>query len=89
MTRHRILVIGVGPHADMCSAVLESMGCWEIAGHVARDREEACLSGITVVGLDDELPVLRQNFDMAFVGIGDAYSGANDQRGWLTGIHTG
>ena len=66
-----ILIIGAGPHSEMCAAVIASTGEWEVVGHVVPDAGAPVPAGMVVAGHDSDLPALRENTPAAFVGIGD------------------
>lgn len=67
----RILIIGSGPHSEMCAAVIASTGQWEVAGHVVPDASATVPDGMVVAGCDSDLAALRDDTPAAFVGIGD------------------
>lgn len=66
-----ILIIGAGPHSEMCAAVIASTGAWEIAGHVVPDSGGPVPADMVVAGHDADLPALRARIPAAFVAIGD------------------
>ena len=66
-----ILIIGSGPHSEMCAAVIASTGEWDVVGHVVPSPDEAVPDTITVAGCDADLPALLATVPNAFVGIGD------------------
>lgn len=66
-----ILIIGTGPHSEMCAAVIASTGEWEVVGHVVPDSGAPLPDGMSMVGHDSDLPELRKQTPAAFVGIGD------------------
>ena len=71
----KILLIGAGGHCKSCIDVIEQMGDWRIAGII--DRSDSCVSevlGYPVIGSDEDLPVLRQQYDYALVTIGQIRS---------------
>lgn len=65
-----IVVVGDGPHSEMCAAVIESTGSWTVIGHVVPDDGGHPVH-LDVVGHDADLPSLRATVQAAFVGIGD------------------
>jgi len=66
-----ILIIGSGPHSEMCAAVIASTGEWEIVGHVVPDSGGPVPAGMVVAGHDSDLSALRTRIPAAFVAIGD------------------
>ena len=78
MTKSKILLIGGGGHCRACIDVVEQEGHFEIAGIVDNSVEELGdhLFGYAVVGTDDDLPALRNEYEYAFVTIGQIKSTA-------------
>jgi hypothetical protein len=71
MPKPAILLIGAGGHCKACIDVIEQSGQWQIAGIV--DRKGSGVEdvlGYPVIGCDEDLPRLRQEFDYAFVTVG-------------------
>ena len=66
-----ILIVGSGPHSEMCAAVIASTGVWDVVGHVVPTLDEVVPDTITVAGCDADLPELLARVPNAFVGIGD------------------
>lgn len=66
-----ILIIGSGPHSEMCAAVIASTGEWDVVGHVVPTPDEPVPDTITVAGCDADLLALLATVPNAFVGIGD------------------
>ena len=67
----KILLIGGGHHCKSCIDVIEQQGVYEIAGIIDKpsDLGKKVLD-YTIIGSDDDLPNLRNEFDYAFVTIG-------------------
>lgn len=71
----QILLIGAGGHCKACIDVIEQIGEWQIAGIV--DRKESGVEevlGYPVIGVDENLPELRKQYDYAFVTVGQIRS---------------
>ena len=67
-----IVVVGDGPHSEMCAAVIASTGLWTVVGHVVPDGVPHP-AHLEVVGHDADLPELCAAVPAAFVGIGDGH----------------
>ena len=67
----KILLIGGGGHCKSCIDVIEQQGVYEIAGIIDKSSELGKkILDYTVIGTDDDLPSLRNEFDYAFVTVG-------------------
>ncbi len=67
-----ILLIGGGGHCRSCMDVIEQEGRFHIAGIVERSdvEEKNRILGYSILGSDDDLPVLRRKYDHALVTVG-------------------
>ena len=73
----KILLIGAGGHARSCIDVLEEGNQFEIAGLVEKGESISNESlGYPVIGTDDDLKVLRQQYKNALVTVGQIKSPA-------------
>ena len=67
----KILLIGAGGHARSCIDVLEEGNQFEIAGLVEKGESISNESlGYPVIGTDDDLKVLRQQYKNALITVG-------------------
>ena len=67
----KILLIGAGGHARSCIDVLEEENQYEIAGLIEKGESLSNESlGYSVIGTDDDLKVLRQQYKNALITIG-------------------
>jgi len=67
----QIILVGAGGHCKSCIDVIEQIDGWQIAGII--DRSESGVTGVLgypVVGCDDDLSILRNQYDYAFVTVG-------------------
>lgn len=67
----KIIIVGAGGHARSCIEVIESEGIYKIAGLVGLKSEigtEIC--GYKVIGSDDDLPKMLNDFEYAFNALG-------------------
>ncbi len=72
MSRPHIIIIGAGGHCHSCIDVIEQDGRFEIAGIVDKvpDKEPGGLLGYPLLGCDEDMALLRQQYKYAFVGVG-------------------
>ena len=71
----KILLIGAGGHARSCIDVLEEENQFEIAGLVEKGESISNESlGYPVIGTDDDLKVLRQQYKNALITVGQIKS---------------
>ena len=71
----KILLIGAGGHARSCIDVLEEENQFEIAGLIERGESISNNSlGYSVIGTDDDLKVLRQQYKNALITVGQIKS---------------
>jgi sugar O-acyltransferase (sialic acid O-acetyltransferase NeuD family) len=72
---HKILLIGAGGHARSCIDVLEEENQFEIAGLIEKGESISNESlGHPVIGADDDLKVLRQQYKNALITVGQIKS---------------
>lgn len=66
-----IILIGAGGHAKSCIDVIEQEGKYNIAGLIDSSAElNSKLMGYPIIGKDEDLQELRNNFNTAFISIG-------------------
>ena len=71
----KILLIGAGGHARSCIDVLEEENQFEIAGLIEKSESISNESlGYPVIGTDDNLKVLRQQYKNALITVGQIKS---------------
>ena len=71
----KILLIGAGGHARSCIDVLEEENQFEIAGLIEKGESIFNESlGYPVIGTDDDLKVLRQQYSNALITVGQIKS---------------
>jgi len=71
----KILLIGAGGHARSCIDVLEEENQFEIAGLIEKGESISNNSlGYPVIGTDDDLKVLRQQYKNAIITVGQIKS---------------
>jgi sugar O-acyltransferase (sialic acid O-acetyltransferase NeuD family) len=67
----KILLIGAGGHARSCIDVLEEENQFEISGLIEKGESTSNESlGYPVIGTDDDLKVLRQQYKNALITVG-------------------
>ena len=67
----KILLVGAGGHARSCIDVLEEENQFEIAGLIEKGESISNESlGYPVIGTDDDLKVLRQQYKNALITVG-------------------
>ena len=67
----KILLIGAGGHALSCMDVIETVGQFEIAGLIEKDREiKGDNLGYAVIGTDNDLQDLRQKYKNILIAVG-------------------
>ena len=72
---NEIILIGAGGHARSCIDVIELSGLFKIAGLVEKDEEiKDDNLGYPVIGTDNDLPELRQQYNNALITIGQIKS---------------
>ena len=71
----KILLVGGGGHCKSCIDVIEQQGIYEIAGIIDQaNMLGKKILGYEVIGEDSDLPSLRNQFDEAFVTVGQIHS---------------
>ena len=71
----KILLIGAGGHARSCIDVLEEESQFEISGLIGKGESISNESlGYPVIGTDDDLKVLRQQYKNALITVGQIKS---------------
>jgi len=71
----KILLLGAGGHARSCIDVLEKENQFEIAGLIEKGESISNESlGYPVIGTDDDLKVLRQQYKNALITVGQIKS---------------
>ena len=71
----KIILIGAGGHARSCIDVLEKENQFEIAGLIEKGESISNESlGYPVIGTDDDLQVLRQQYKNALITVGQIKS---------------
>lgn len=75
MSKPPLLLLGAGGHARACIDVIEQEGRFEIAGLTGLLREVGSkVLGYSVLGTDDDLPVLLSKYKYAIVSVGQIKS---------------
>lgn len=76
MPEPTIILVGGGGHCRACIDVIEASGLFRIAGIVEKIKEDSdhTILGYPIIGCDDELSILRKNFDHALVTVGQTGS---------------
>ena len=66
--KHSLLLVGGGGHCGACIDVLEQEEKFKIAGIVERlGASKDSILGYPIIGNDDELPKLREKYNLALV----------------------
>jgi sugar O-acyltransferase (sialic acid O-acetyltransferase NeuD family) len=67
----KILLIGAGGHCKSCIDVVEQQGLYQIAGIIDKNlANESTVLGYPIIGTDEDLVDLRQEYEYAFVTVG-------------------
>ena len=75
MSKPNIILIGAGGHAHACIDVIEQKGEYTIAGLVGMPKELYNRHlGYSVIGTDDDLPLLAKQYCYAFITLGQIKS---------------
>jgi len=71
----KILLIGSGGHARSCIDVIETANQFEIAGLIEKDEDMTNVDlGYPIIGADEDLSDLRQQYSHALIAIGQIKS---------------
>jgi len=71
----KILLIGGGGHARSCIDVIETSSQFEIAGLIEKNGNMTNVNlGYTIIGIDDDLKVLRDQYSHALITVGQIKS---------------
>jgi sugar O-acyltransferase (sialic acid O-acetyltransferase NeuD family) len=75
MSSKKILLIGAGGHAKACIEIIESAGEFSIAQIVGQSPEiGSSLLGHEIKHADADLALLREEYEYAFIGIGQIHN---------------
>lgn len=75
MDKKQILLVGGGGHCKSCIEVIESSDEYSIAGIIdAKDKIGEYILDYKIIGCDDDLNTLRNQFDYALVTVGQIKS---------------
>jgi len=75
MNKHKILLIGGGGHCESCIEVIESTEIYEIAGIIdAKDKVGESVLGYQIIGTDDDLKILFEDYKYALITVGQINS---------------
>jgi sugar O-acyltransferase (sialic acid O-acetyltransferase NeuD family) len=75
MFKEKIVVIGAGGHAQSCIDVIEHQGQFKIVGLIGREYEVGKeILGYSVIGTDEDLPILASKIANAVIGVGQIES---------------
>ena len=70
-----IILVGAGGHARSCINVIETTRQYQIAGLVEKDNANLKENlGYPVIGIDEDLPELRNKYAMALITVGQIKS---------------
>jgi sugar O-acyltransferase (sialic acid O-acetyltransferase NeuD family) len=73
--RNEIILIGAGGHSVVCADVIEQENSFDVAGYVERERSEFRMSNrFPLLGIDDDLAVLREDYSNALITVGQIKS---------------
>lgn len=72
MNKPKIILIGAGGHCRSCIDVIETEGRFAIAGVVDRaaSKDMTSVMEYPVIGMDEDLPNLRKQYEFAMVTVG-------------------
>jgi sugar O-acyltransferase (sialic acid O-acetyltransferase NeuD family) len=71
MFKKKMIVIGAGGHALSCIDVIEAQGQFKIMGLIGSKYELGKeISGYSVIGTDEDLPILASKIKNAVIGVG-------------------
>ena len=76
MIKKEIILIGAGGHCRSCIDVIESDGKFKIAGIVVSSVADSIenVMGYPVLGTDNDLATLRENYKFALIAVGQIKS---------------
>ena len=75
MNKKQIILIGGGGHCKSCIEVIESTDEYEIAGIIdVKEKIGESILGYKIIGCDDDLSELKNQFDYALVTVGQIKS---------------
>ena len=85
MKARDLLLIGAGGHAKSCIEIIESNGLFTIAEVIGDESDRGTsILGRTIRFCDSDLVNLRNEFDYAFVAVGQIHSPANRKKIYST-----
>ncbi len=72
MPKKEIILLGAGGHCHSCIDVIETEGVFEIAGIVEQEgsNKKGSVLGYPIIGYDNELSKLKEQFEYAFITVG-------------------
>ena len=75
MNKKQIILVGGGGHCKSCIEVIESSNDYEIAGIIdVKEKIGESILGYKIIGCDDDLAELKNQFDYALVTVGQIKS---------------
>jgi sugar O-acyltransferase (sialic acid O-acetyltransferase NeuD family) len=75
MSSPRLIIVGAGGHARSCIDVIERQGVFKIAGLIGLPKEFGSKHlGYQVIGADSDLPNLVNEFQFAFIALGQIHT---------------
>lgn len=75
MSKPRLILIGAGGHANACIDVIEQHDQYKIAGLVGMPEEMHTQHlGYSIIATDNDLPQLAQEYQYAFIAVGQIQS---------------
>lgn len=75
MNSKKLILIGAGGHAKACIEIIESSGDFSVALIVGQEQELGLnILGQTIKHTDDDLAILREEYEYAFIGIGQIHN---------------
>jgi sugar O-acyltransferase (sialic acid O-acetyltransferase NeuD family) len=71
VNKNKIILVGAGGHAKSCIDVIEKENKYSIAGLIGKKSEVGLVkNGIKVIGSDEDIPGLAQEFEFALITVG-------------------
>lgn len=90
MSKFNLILIGAGGHARACIDIIEQLDQFRIAGMVGKSEEmHTQLLGYSVIATDSDLPKLANDFQYAFISVGQILSPDNRIRLYQRAIELG